>query len=114
MRFTIEVNYDPDRSEDLGGTGRGLANIVFEQDGVTRAKVYAEGQLIAEEWLEDRPADEEPVRHSSPQAWRRVRRAIGPGEADDLARDIASIAGGDPGLIEHALVAEDWDSRHQG
>ena len=52
-------------------------------------------------------------RHASPQAWLRLRAAIGPGEARDIAEDIAAIAGGDVDLIEQALTETDWFSRLQ-
>lgn len=52
-------------------------------------------------------------RHASPQAWRRVRGALGPGEASDIAQDIAAVAGGNPEAIMDALLNVDWDSRRQ-
>jgi hypothetical protein len=53
-------------------------------------------------------------RHASPQAWRRVRYAIGPGEVRDLAADIAMVAGGDPEKIAYALADLDWSRMRQG
>lgn len=56
-------------------------------------------------------------RHASPQAWRRVRGAIGGGEARDLAADIAAVIDRDDYMslaeaIEFALTGEPWD-RHK-
>lgn len=52
-------------------------------------------------------------RHASPQAWKRLREAMGPGEAKDLAKDISQVTGADPEAIWAALVAEPWDERVQ-
>lgn len=52
-------------------------------------------------------------RHASPQAWRRLRAALGPSEAADIARDIAAATGADPAEVEYALVDFDWESRKQ-
>lgn len=54
------------------------------------------------------------IRKASPQAWRRLREAIGQGEVDDLAYDIAQIAHCDPDLIAKALEEIDWSARKQG
>lgn len=51
--FTIETDYELDPGEDAGAVARVLAEIVGEQEGVNRTKVYAEGNLVAEYWLED-------------------------------------------------------------
>ncbi len=61
-------------------------------------------------------ATEEIERYASPQAWRRVRAAIGPGEALALATDIAAVVERDDCLslrdaIEFALIGEPWDER---
>lgn len=52
-------------------------------------------------------------RQASPQAWRRLRAAIGPGEARDLAADIAEYVGADAAQIAYALVDLDWESKEQ-
>lgn len=52
-------------------------------------------------------------RYASSQAWNRVRDALGPGEARDIARDISDYAGGDAYLIELALLHVDWAARRQ-
>lgn len=52
-------------------------------------------------------------RQASPQAWRRLRAAIGPGEARDLAADIAEYTGADAAEIAFALVDLDWESKEQ-
>lgn len=60
------------------------------------------------------------VRYASPQAWRRVRRAIGPGEARDLAEDIAAVLVAEGARdvnadsILYALTGAPWDRYPQG
>jgi hypothetical protein len=62
------------------------------------------------------------VRHASAQAWRRVGKAIGPGEAKDLAADIAEIVrvegsveeyGDLAASIEFALSGFNWEGKKQ-
>ena len=53
-------------------------------------------------------------RQASPQAWRRVRKAFGPGEAEDIAADLAAYTGADMAEILYALVDLDWESKEQG
>lgn len=45
--LTIEVNVEDE--DDLGVLGRRFAEAVAEQVGTTRVKVYAEGQLVADQ-----------------------------------------------------------------
>ena len=61
--------------------------------------------------LEEAPAAS--GRHASAQAWRRLRKAIGPGEVRGIAKDLASVAGGDVAELEYALSALPWDQRNQ-
>lgn len=59
------------------------------------------------------------IRQASPQAWRRVRKAIGKGEAADLAADILAVIERDDfssvaDAIAWALSGEPWDEHKQG
>ena len=53
-------------------------------------------------------------RHATRHAWRRVRKAIAPGEARGLAADIAAVIERDDHMslaeaVEFALTGEPWD-----
>ncbi len=59
------------------------------------------------------------TRTASPQAWRRLRKHLGPGEPKNLATDIAAIIEAEAGTsttaasIEFALVGFNWDTKRQ-
>jgi len=62
------------------------------------------------------------TRNASAQAWRRVGKAIGPGEGKDLAADIAEIVkvegsieeyGDLAASIEFALTGFNWEGKEQ-
>ena len=59
------------------------------------------------------------TRNASPQAWRRLRKCLGPGEAKNLAADIAAIIEAEldtsstAASIEFALVGFNWDTKRQ-
>ena len=59
------------------------------------------------------------TRTASPQAWRRLRKNLGSGEAEGLAADIAAIIEAEAGTastaasIVFALVGFNWDTKKQ-
>lgn len=59
------------------------------------------------------------TRNASRHAWRRLSKAIGPGEDKDLAADIAAIIEAEEGdipvadSIRFALTGFNWDVREQ-
>ena len=58
-------------------------------------------------------------RNASSQAWRRLRKTLGAGEAENLAADIAAIIEAEADTastaasIEFALVGFNWDTKRQ-
>lgn len=49
IRYDIEVTYNLDDGEDAGAVGRALHQILSEQLGVVRTKVYTEhGELLVQ------------------------------------------------------------------
>lgn len=58
---------------------------------------------------DERKGNMGPYGHATPQAWRRIWAAVGPGEARDLAADIAQMSGADAEIVEWMLSQGEVD-----